>query len=99
MAPVTAKAAAATVPVTVGRVTPPVSEREPAGVNTTVPAVALTATFPKFMSTVLLMAIGVTIVADAVAVADTCAKVLMDIPISNSARAVILICAFMVFVF
>jgi hypothetical protein len=51
------------------------------------------------MSTVLLIAIGVTIVADAVAVAETCAKVLMDTPMSNSARAVILICAFMVFVF
>jgi hypothetical protein len=99
LAPVTAKAAAATVPDTVGSVTPPVSEREPAGVNTTVPAVALTATLPKFMSTVLLIAIGVTIVADADAVAETCAKVLMEIPMSKIARAMILICAFMVFVF
>jgi hypothetical protein len=51
------------------------------------------------MSTVLLMAIGVTMVADALAVAETCAKVLTEIPVSNSARAMILICAFMVFVF
>jgi hypothetical protein len=83
----------------VGRVTPPVSERDPAGVKTTVPAVALTATLPKFISTVLLIAIGVTMVADALAVAETCANVLMEIPVSNSARAMILICAFMVFVF
>jgi hypothetical protein len=51
------------------------------------------------MSTVLLMAIGVTMVADALAVAETCANVLTEIPVSNSARAMILICAFMVFVF
>jgi hypothetical protein len=44
------------------------------------------------------MAIGVTMVADALAVAETCANVLMEIPVSNSARAMILICAFMVFV-
>jgi hypothetical protein len=73
--------------------------RVPPGVITTVPAVALTATFPKFISTVLLMAIGVTIVADALAVAETCAKVLMEIPIRDSVRAMILICVFMVFVF
>jgi hypothetical protein len=91
--------AAVTVPVVAGRVTPPVRVRVPAGVIITVPAAVLTATLPKFMSTVLLMAIGVTIVADALAVAETCAKVLMEIPRSNMARAMILICVFMVFAF
>jgi hypothetical protein len=73
--------------------------RVPAGVNTTVPAVELTATLPKFISTVLLMAIGVTMVADALAVAETCAKVLIEIPVSNRERAMILICAFIAFIF
>jgi hypothetical protein len=57
-----------------GRVTPPVAERAPAGVITTVPGAALEATLPKFMSTVFEIAIGATIVADAVAVAVTCAN-------------------------
>lgn len=66
--------AAVTVPAVDGNVTPPVAERVPAGVNTTVPAVDdCTATFPKFMSTSLVMLIGVTIVAVAVAVAVSCA--------------------------
>ena len=63
------------VPETTGNVTPPVFVRTPAGVNTTVPATLLTATFPKFISMVFEMAIGVMIVAEAVAVAETCPKV------------------------
>jgi hypothetical protein len=73
--PVTVKEAAEIVPATTGNVTPPVLVRTPAGVKITVPATALTATFPKFISTVFEMAIGVMIVAEAVAVADTCANV------------------------
>ena len=76
-APDTVNDAAATVPVVDGRVTPP----EPPVVrvllvdNTTVPLVdARTAMLPKFISVTLAMVIGVMIVADAVAVADTCAK-------------------------
>ena len=74
--PVTVKDAAVTVPITAGRVTPPVVERVPAGVSITVPPTALTATLPKFMLAALAIAIGVTIVAVAVAVAETCANVL-----------------------
>jgi len=66
--------AAATVPVTAGNVMPPVNVLVPAGANTTVPAVPATATLPKFMSTVLVILIGVTMVADAVAVAVACAN-------------------------
>jgi hypothetical protein len=75
--PVTVKLAAVTVPTGVGRVHPPVTERVPAGVIITVPAVAFTEMLPKFMSTVLAIAIGVIIVAvaEAVAVAPPgCAK-------------------------
>jgi hypothetical protein len=68
--------AAATVPLTAGKVTPPVFVLVPAGARTTVPAiVGLTAIFPKFMSTVFEIAIGVITVADVLAVADTWAKV------------------------
>jgi hypothetical protein len=52
---------------------------------TTVPPVPVcTATLPKFMSTVFVMLIGVTIVADAVAVAVACAKELDEKAISAS---------------
>ena len=75
--PVTLKEAPVTVPVTAGSVTPPVFVRVPSGVRTTVPGfTGLTAILPKFISTVLVMAIGVIIVADVPAVADTCANVL-----------------------
>jgi hypothetical protein len=57
-----------------GSVTPGVTERVPAGVRTTVPAPALEATFPKFMSTVLEIAMGATIVAEASADSVTCAN-------------------------
>jgi hypothetical protein len=73
--PVTVNVAAETVPVTAGSVTPPVAVRVPAGARTTVPAAVLTATFPKFMLLAFTIAIGVTIVAVAVAVADTWPKV------------------------
>ncbi len=71
------KLAAATVPVVEGSVTPPAPPvvRVPAGASIAVPAlVAETATLPKFMSTVLEIDIGVTIVADAEAVAEAWAK-------------------------
>ena len=72
--PVTVKAAEDTVPAVAGKVTPPVIVLVPAGAKTTVPAVPATAKLPKFISTVFEMLIGVTIVADAVAVAVACAK-------------------------
>jgi hypothetical protein len=70
--------AAVTVPVTDGRAHPPVVERTPAGERTTVPGVASTDTFPKFMSAVLAIESGATIVAVAVAVAESegCANIL-----------------------
>jgi len=76
--PVMVNEAAAIVPATTGNVTPPVDVLVPAGASTTVPPVPLTATFPKFMSTVFEMAMGVIIVADAVAVAETWANELID---------------------
>jgi hypothetical protein len=73
--PVTVNEAAVIVPAFVGRnVTPPVAVRALSGVRTMVPGSALTARLPKFMSTVLLMAIGSRIVAEAVAEAVTCAN-------------------------
>jgi len=75
--PVTVKDAAVIVPGVAARNdTPPVADRVPAGVRTTVPTEAFTATFPKFMSTSLEIAMGVTIVAVAVAEAVTCANAL-----------------------
>ena len=72
--PFTVNAAAVTVPVVAGNVTPPVLVRAPAGVSVAVPAVlACTATLPKFMSVVFVMLIGVTIVPVDVAVAVACA--------------------------
>lgn len=69
------KVAAVTVPAVVGSVTPPVAERTAPGVMTTVPPVAVwTATLPKFMSSVFEMLMGVTMVAEALAVADVCAN-------------------------
>jgi len=71
--PSTLKAAAVTVPVVAGRVTPLVLVRVPAGANTTVPPVeALTAILPKLISAVFVIVIGVTTVAVAVAVAVAC---------------------------
>ena len=71
--------AAFTVPATTGKVTPPEIVRALAGVSVTVPGiVGLTATFPKLMSSDLEMAIGVMIVADAVAVAVTCALTVIE---------------------
>ena len=73
--PVTSKDAAVTVPMVLGRVTPPVFVLDPSdGSKTTVPA-AITATLPKFKSTVLDIAIGSTIVAVAVAEAVAWANV------------------------
>lgn len=63
------------VPEIIGNVTPPVFVRPLAGDNTTVPATALTATFPKFISMVLEIAIGVMMVAEAVAIPETCPNV------------------------
>ena len=66
--PFTVNAAAETVPAVAGSVTLPVRLLVPSGVNTTVPPAATsTATLPKFISTVLVIDIGVTIVAVAVA--------------------------------
>jgi hypothetical protein len=70
--PVTVKAAAVTVPVVAGRVTPPVVLRAFAGVRITVPSATLDATLPKFISVVFVIVIGETMVAVADAVADTC---------------------------
>ena len=73
--PVTVNWAAVTVPVVVGRVTPPVVVLVPSVARITVPGVALTATLPKFISVLLAIAMGVIIVAEAFEVALTCAKV------------------------
>jgi hypothetical protein len=70
--------AAVTVPVVLGKVTPAVLVLVPAGAITAVPAVsACTAIFPKFISTSFVIVIGAIIVADAVAVAASWAKVLV----------------------
>lgn len=72
------KDAAVTVPLSTGSVTPPLGVRTPAGVNTTVPPVVdCTDKIPKFMSTSLVMAMGVTMVAVAVALAVSWALVLI----------------------
>ena len=91
--------AAATVPVTTGSVTPPVAERVLAGVRTTVPNEELTATFPKFMLPALTIVIGVTMVAVAVAVAETCANVPAVNPKNKINSAKTLIIFFMVLFF
>jgi hypothetical protein len=96
-APVIVNEAAATVPVVAGRVTPPVNVRVPAGARMTVPAVAFTATLPKFISTVFEIVIGVTMVADVVAVAETCAKDFPAYP--NIRRIKIVAIFFMVFIY
>ena len=70
-APVTLKAAAVTVPVTAGSVTPPVRVLPPAGASITVPATALTATLPKFISTVFVILIGIIMVAEEEELAET----------------------------
>jgi len=96
-APVTLNDAAVTVPATAGSVTPPVEVRDPAVVNTTVPAIVLIATFPKLMSAVLAIVIGVTIVAEELLVAETWAKRLVESPIRITVRAKNLICVFILF--
>jgi hypothetical protein len=73
--PVTVKDAAETVPVFTGIVTPPVELLVPAGVKVTVPKEVPTATFPKFISTVLVMVKGAIRVIEAVASAETWALV------------------------
>jgi hypothetical protein len=93
--PVTVKEAAVTVPAAAGSVTPPVTVRVPAGASITVPPVAVcTATLPKFMSTVFVMLIGVTIVAVDVADAVACAKELDADAISTTAVAINLVLFF-----
>ncbi len=85
--PVTVNEAGVTVPLTTGRVTPPVSVREPAVGRTTVPPrVGLTAMFPKFISTSFVIAIGVMMVAVVEAVAVTCANELAVNPRTMIAR-------------
>jgi hypothetical protein len=84
--PVTAKTAEATVPVVAGSVTPPVGVRTPAVSNTTVPPLAPTAIFPKLISVVLVIPIGVTIVADAVALAVDCACEMVVKPTAAMAK-------------
>jgi hypothetical protein len=74
-APVTVNDAAVGLPVTAGRVQPPVVDLTAAGVITTVPALELTATLPKFKAAVLAIAIGPTIVAEAVDVDETWANI------------------------
>jgi hypothetical protein len=87
--PLTVKVAAVTVPAVVGSVTPPVAERTPPGVMTTVPPLAVwTATLPKFMSNVFEMLMGVTIVAEALAVADVCANAPAADAVKKIARSV-----------
>ena len=86
--PVTENWAAAGVPLT--RLTPPEGVATSSVPKTTVPAVALAAKVPKSMSTVLLIAIGVTRVAVAVAVAEDCAKDDAENPIIRMAKAKIL---------
>jgi hypothetical protein len=87
--PVTVNFAGATVPVVTGRVTPPVWVREPEVGRTTVPGiVGLTATLPKFISTDLVIAIGVIIVADVDAVALTCAKEAAENPKTATAMII-----------
>ena len=86
--PVTVNEAAETVPVTTGRVTPPVLVRAPEVGRTTVPPnVGLTAMLPKFISTSFSMAIGVMMVAVVEAVAVTCAKEVAVNPRTMIARA------------
>jgi len=72
--PVTVKLAARGVPPAI-IVTPPVVVRELSVARTQVPDVALDARFPKSISTVFDIAIGVRIVAAAEDVADDCANV------------------------
>jgi hypothetical protein len=96
---VTLNEAAVTVPVVAGITTPPVVVRVPAGARITVPPVALTPTFPKFISTVFEMSIGVTIVAVAVAFADTCANVSEENPriVNASAKVFVNVFIFVLF--
>ena len=97
------KVAADTVPVVAGSVTPPPPPvlRVPAGARIAVPeTVADTATLPKFISTVLVIVIGVMMLAEQEAVAVACAKELLEKPITATVAIVIdLIMFFILFVF
>jgi hypothetical protein len=86
--PETSNCAAAGVPP--GRDTPPVGVAVLSVPKTTVPAVLLAAIVPKSISTVLVMLIGVTRVAVAVAVADDWAKDFKEKDIARMAIAKIL---------
>ena len=74
--PVTVNLAALTVPVTAGRVTPPVFVRLLDGSIVTVPGIVeLTANVPKFNSTEFEIVIGCITVADDFVVAVDCSRV------------------------
>ena len=93
------KAAADTVPVVAGRVTPPPPPvvRVPAGASTTVPeSVADTATLPKFISAVLAIEIGVMMLAEHDAVAVACANELLAKPANTTVAAMALMMFFIV---
>ena len=97
--PPTVNLAAVGVPVAVvGKVTPP--EAVLAGVAeafiSTVPAVLETATFPKFISTFLVIVIGATIVAVVGAFAVTCAEAVAEKAIDKVAIAIIELIFFIV---
>ena len=94
------KLAAATVPVVAGSVTPPAPPvvRVPAGARTAVPAVvAETATLPKFISTVLVIVIGVMMLAEADAVAVACANEAVDAQPNTTTDAAIALMMFFIF--
>jgi hypothetical protein len=101
--PVTVNLAAWTRPVTAGRVIPPVKVRvgvAEAGKVTVPPgAVGFTAMFPKLMSRFLVMLIGVMMVAEALAVAEIWAKVVVINPEKRTIRMKNFFMAFIVFWF
>jgi hypothetical protein len=99
--PVTVNLAAWTRPVTAGRVIPPVKVRvgvAEAGKVTVPPgAVGFTAILPKLISRFLAMLIGVMMVAEALAVAEICAKVVVINPEKRTIRMKILFMVFILF--
>jgi hypothetical protein len=72
-----------------GKVQPPVTVRTgtAAAGSTTVPRAVFTAMLPKFILAALAIEIGVTMVADDVAIAETCAIVLAEKPVIRIASA------------
>jgi hypothetical protein len=98
---VTVNLAAWTRPVTAGRVIPPVKVRvgvAEAGKVTGPPgAVGFTAILPKLISRFLAMLIGVMMVAEALAVAEICAKVVVINPEKRTIRMKILFMVFILF--